>query len=326
MTQRETPWTEKYRPSRLDGITMGKKSFHKISTIIENKDMPHIIIVGVPGTGKTTTIKCIGSSLLGKYSDEYVMELNASDDRGIKVVQEKMTQFCKKKIEINVNDKDKYSNHKIILLDEADGITLKAQRLINNLIEKYGDTTRFAFTCNDSSKIIEGIQSRCITFYYKRLDKEQIEQKLKKICEREQVKYDDEGIESLLFVSQGDLRAAINNLQIVHSSYGMVNADNIYRLFDKPHPSIIENLFLMCSKGDYVQAFKMLHELTELGYSNSDISLSMVETLKNIPRTVLTESTKIKYLTEVGRTALNISKGIDTYLQLTGCIAKLCML
>jgi len=192
-------------------------------------------------------------------------------------------------------------------------------------MEKYNNTTRFAFTCNDSSKIVEGIQSRCIIFKYKRLAGEQIEKKIKYICEQEKVKYDDSGIESLLSISQGDLRAAINNLQIVHSSYGLVNMENMYKLFDKPHPAVIENLFLMCNKKKYKEAFTILHELKQSGYSNSDISLSMIDTLKNISKNILNEHTKIKYITEVGRAALNISRGIDTFLQLTGCIAKLCM-
>lgn len=325
MNHKEIPWTEKYRPNILQNITMGNTSYQKISGMIETKDMPNIIIAGVPGTGKTTTIKCIGSGLLGKYSKEYLMELNASDDRGIKIVQEKMAHFCKKKIEYNENDVGKYANHKIILLDEADGITIKAQRLINNLMEKHNNT-RFAFTCNDSSKIIEGIQSRCIIFKYKRLSDEQITKKLHHICEQEKVVYDDSGIKSLLFISQGDLRAAINNLQIVHSTYGVVNTENIYNLFDKPHPGVIENLFLMCYNKEHRKAFMILHELKQQGYSNSDISLSMIDILKNIPKRKLNEDTKIKYIMEVGRAALNISRGIDTYLQLTGCIAKLCSL
>ena len=109
--------------------------------------MPNIIITGIPGIGKTTTILCIAKNLIRKYFEEGVLELNASDVRGVKTVQETIEYFCKKKLQIDEN----FANHKIVLLDEADNMTKKAQQSINNLMEQYQDTTRFAFTCNNSS-------------------------------------------------------------------------------------------------------------------------------------------------------------------------------
>jgi replication factor C subunit 2/4 len=324
MNNREIPWTDKYRSKTISDIPMSDVSMSKIKDIVKNMDMPNLIITGSSGTCKTTTILCIADMLLGEYKNEYVMELNASDDRGIKIVQDKMTYFCKKKIEFISGDTEKYAKHKIILLDEADGITVKAQRLIKNLMEQYSNT-RFAFTCNDSSKIIEGIQSRCVIFSYNRFEKKQMITKLKHICEIENVKYDDEGFESLLTISQGDLRAAINNLQIVHFSYGYLNSKNLYNLLDKPHPIVLENLFVLCNKKKYKEVFTILYELKQNGYSNSDISLCMIETLKNMSNSVLGEDIRIKYIKEIGICTLNISRGITTFLQLSGCIAKLCI-
>ena len=154
------PWVEKYRPTNIENLVLETPIYNKIKKIIDDKNMPNIIITGLPGIGKTTTILCIAKILLGKYFEQGVLELNASDDRGIKAVQDSIIYFCKKKLEME----EDYAQHKIVLLDEADNMTTKAQQLVNNLMEKYHSTTRFAFTCNNSSDIIEAIQSRCIIF------------------------------------------------------------------------------------------------------------------------------------------------------------------
>ena len=164
--EKTIPWIEKYRPKTLDDLIVDEITLTKLRSIIERSDMPNIIITGMPGIGKTTTILCLAHSLLGKYYKDAVLELNASDDRGIKTVQNTINSFCKKKMQIAKNVR----KHKIILLDEADNMTEKAQKLIGNLMEKYGETTRFAFTCNTSNDINETIQTKCIILRYKRIN------------------------------------------------------------------------------------------------------------------------------------------------------------
>ena len=188
-----TPWIEKYRPTKVEDLVLDNGTLNKIRKIVLDKTMPNIIITGVPGIGKTTTILCIAKNLLGKYFKEGVLELNASDERGVKTVQESIEYFCKKKLDID----DEFSKHKIILLDEADNMTRKAQQAINNLMEQYHETTRFAFTCNNSSEIIEAIQSRCIIFRYCRLNHEQITNRLKTICALEKVEYTEDGLRKI---------------------------------------------------------------------------------------------------------------------------------
>ena len=187
---RDIPWIEKYRPKHIDDLLLEENTLVKIKKFIKDKDMPNLIIPGTPGIGKTTTIKCIARELYGPNIEEAVLELNASDDRGIKTVIDIITNFCTKKMDLNDNLKEKkYAEHKIIFLDEADNMTETAQLLINNLMDKYHETTRFAFTCNTSSDILEGIQSRCIIMRFFRLRKDFIEERLKYICEKENVKY-----------------------------------------------------------------------------------------------------------------------------------------
>ena len=315
-----TPWIEKYRPTKVDDLVLDSGTHNKIKKFIQDKIMPNIIITGVPGIGKTTTILCIAKNLLGKFFKEGVLELNASDERGVKIVQESIEYFCKKKMDID----DEFSKHKLILLDEADNMTKKAQQAINNLMEQYHGTTRFAFTCNNSSEIIEAIQSRCIIFRYCRLSNEQIINRLKIICQLEHVQYTEEGLQAIATTAQGDLRQAINNLQLTFNGYITVIPDNVYRLCDKPHPLIIQSIFISCSKKDIKVALGYLIDLGNKGYSSSDISLSMLNTLKNINPNIIDEHTKIKYMEEISKACLVISKGMNTPLQLTGCIAALC--
>ncbi|ARF10038.1 replication factor C small subunit [Indivirus ILV1] len=313
------PWIEKYRPIDIDELVLDNGTLSKIKKIIEDKNMPNIIITGSPGIGKTTTILCIAKKLLGKYYRQGVLELNASDDRGVKTVQESIEYFCKKKLETS----DKYAKHKIVLLDEADNMTKKAQQSINNLMQEYNNT-RFAFTCNNSSQIIEAIQSRCIIFRYCRLSNDQLKLRLEHICKMENIPYSEEGLNIIITTSQGDLRQAINNLQLTFNGYINITPDNVYKLCDKPHPLVIQNIFEACHKKDFKVALNHLNSLYKKGYSSSDIAFTMMYTLKTINNKIIDEKTKISFLEEIGKTSLIISQGMNTPLQLSGTIAFLC--
>ena len=326
------PWIEKYRPRTIDDLILDKKMLNKIKKIIDEKDMPNIIITGVPGIGKTTTIKCIARGLYGKYVHDAVLELNASDDRGIKV-QDTIMNFCKKKLNLNedtteggTKTKDKptnlYSDHKLIILDEADNMTAKAQPQINLLMEKYHKTTRFAFTCNSSEDILESIQSRCIILKYMRLTQDQITGRLLQICDIEQVTYETPAIESLAFIAQGDIRAAINNLQKVFIGKGEITNEAVYEICEMPQPVIIKKIFAECKQKNFVGAVEGILNLKNSGFSESDISLSMINVLK-MRDVELDEPTKINFLMAISNTAYVITKGLDNSLQLVACIANM---
>lgn len=322
-----TPWIEKYRPNRVEELVLNNDILTRIKNIIDNKNMPNIILTGIPGIGKTSTILCIAKNILGRYFADGVLELNASDERGVKTVHETIEYFCKKKLRFADNgDKSKYAHHKIVILDEADNMTKKALQSINNLMEIHKDSTRFAFTCNSSSDIIEAIQSRCIIIRYERLTNQQIATRLMQICEKEQAEYDKDGINSIVITSQGDLRQAINNLQLIHNGYIKVTLENVYKLCDNPPPLILKKILLACKTKNIKEALKYLNELRSKGYSSSDIALSMINLLKNMEKDeVITEKDKIKFMEEFGKTSVIISKGIDSQTQLTGAVAVLCI-
>lgn len=318
----QIPWIEKYRPKKTDELILNETIQKKITKIINDKDMPNIIITGIPGIGKTTTIKCIVSKLYGHHVKDAVLELNASDDRGIRTVQDTITNFCKKKLDLNDEEEKRYADHKIIILDEADNMTQKAQITISSLMEKHHMTTRFAFTCNSSSDIIESIQSRCNIIRYMRLSNDQIISRLKFICDKENVPYEDEALETIALFSQGDIRSAINNLQMVYNCYREIIVDYIYIICDKPQPIIINKIFDSCVQKNYKQAVSTFIDLKNQGFMESDIILNMIYMIRN-NKTNLNEKTKNLFLDIICHSAYIISKGFDSPLQITSCLANL---
>jgi replication factor C subunit 2/4 len=310
------PWVEKYRPQMIDDIIVNNYIRMKINIIIQEKSMPNLIITGSPGTGKTSTVLCIARKLLSDHYDEAVLELNASDDRGLNMINNNIMHFCKKKMD-NVN-------HKIIILDEADSITSKAQNLLNNIIETYVKNTRFAFICNDSSKITESIQSRCMILRFPRLDNISIKQRVEYICQKEKIKFDDEGLEAINFASNGDIRQAINNLESVYNTYEEINKENVFKICDKPKPVVIKGIFDSCSNNDIKTAIHSMIQLKGLGYSANDILLTMINMLKDNYEIDIEDEKDIKFMKDISSTYIKVNDGTDTLLQLTGCLSKMC--
>lgn len=318
---RQLPWIEKYRPKNIEDVILDENTLCKIRRIIQEKNMPNIIITGVPGIGKTTTIKCIARGLYGKYADHAVLELNASDDRGIKTVEESITNFCKKSLR---SDLEGGASHKMIILDEADNITSKAQHSINKKMQEYNSTTRFAFTCNRSTDIIEAIQSRCIILRYLRLPVAKIIEKLSDICAKERVSHTEDALNEIAIISQGDMRGAINVLQMVYNGLSEVTVDNVYRVCDKPQPMLLQQILTLCKEKNVPKTFEVLGGLKAKGYSDSDIVLGMINVLKLLKgNKILTEQDKNFMMRKVCKTAYIISKGINTDLQLYSCVCEI---
>jgi len=313
-------WSEKYRPKTIDDLVIDSIISTKLHNMLKDYTIPNIIISGVPGVGKTSTIRCIANHLYGKYKKDAVFEFTVSEDRGIKVVQDTITRFCKKKM--SIGKKSNYAKHKLIIIDDADNITPKAQQLIDMLIEQYHETTRFAFSCNNSYNIIEAIQSRCTILRYQRLSTEKIIERLTNIADNEGVKYTKKAIESIAFMAQGDMRSAINNLQLAHSSFGKLDEKKIVKLCDEPQPVQIETIINHCRESDIYTVVVKLKDLLEMGYSPSDVALGTLNVLKYMSKKD-NDPILIKYMREISQTCMVISKGVVTDLQLTGCFMQM---
>lgn len=317
----EQLWTEKYRPQKFDELLVDDDVLNIMKGIIQRKIMPNIIISGSPGTGKTTTIHCLARTLFGGDCDDYIFEINASDDRGIKT-NEMIETFCDKKISKIQNG----CRHKIIILDEADNMTLKCQQLIKKIMGRYIDSVRFAFTCNTSSAIIEGIQSNCVILRYNRLSNQQVFSKLIEIADKEDIKYAKNAIDKLSQYSRGDLRKAINFLQILSNSGQKITIDNIAKIYCVPEHTIMESLFKLCCQHDYLNARMEVITLFDIGYTNSDILFAMFNTLSNTKKIEqkIEQKKVIEYLNIIGEHLFISSKGVNSKLQIMACIFKLC--
>lgn len=260
--------------------------------------------------------------LLGNSYKEGVLELNASDARGIDVVRNRIKSFAMNKVTLPPG------RHKIIILDEADSMTTSAQQALRRTMEVYSNTTRFCLACNISTKLIEAIQSRAAILRYSKLTHEQILANLLKVCEAEQVAYTDDGLEAILFTAEGDMRHALNNLQAAHSlttggggGSAMVDQKMVFQVCDQPHPTVVREIVDSCQKGDLHSAIESLNKLHGSGYAASDIIGTIFKVTK--AHDTLPEGQKLEYLREIGFTHMRISSGVNTLLQLLGLISRL---
>jgi replication factor C subunit 2/4 len=308
------PWVEKYRPQNLDDIVGNDEAVSRLRIIAQEGNMPHLILSGPPGTGKTTSVLCLARGMLGDAYKDAVLELNASDDRGINVVRQKVKTFAQKKVTLPPGV------HKIVILDEADAMTTEAQQALRRIMEIYASSTRFALACNTSSKVIEPIQSRCAVLRYSRLSDRDILKRLMEVVEKENVEYTHDGLQALMQVADGDLRNALNVLQSCSSGLGVVTGENVYKVADQPHPQIVANMLGHCRTGDLCQALDILHALLHKGYSAIDVVQTFFRVVKNGD---YPEPMKLGCIREIGITHMRVVEGVDSDLQLDALLARL---
>lgn len=311
-------WINKYDPRCISNLILTDVIKNKINNIVKTKNLQNLIMVGTSGIGKTTTVNNLVKAVLGKNYPKAVFELNSYDEKGVKTIHEKLEYFCKRKINTNNIDISK-----IIVLDEADNMTKKTQQTIGYLMEKYSKV-KFVFTCNNLTGIIESIQSRCVIFNYIRITNNEVKKKLLTIIEKENLKYNLDGVDAIIDIANGDLRKAINILQLIYISFEYISSENVYNLCDKPHPKVIGGIINYCINKNIKDALLVLNELYGDGYSSLDIALGMINYLRN--STVVSDKIKVIYLGEVCRSYIIINKGLNTKLQLNGCLAQLCLL
>lgn len=313
----ELPWIEKYRPRTLSKVVGNTETIQRLKVIARNGNMPNLIIAGPPGIGKTTSITCLARDMLGsKHYKEGVLELNASDDRGIDVVRNKIKMFAQKKVTLPAG------RHKIIILDEADSMTASAQQALRRTMELFSSTTRFALACNISSKIIEPIQSRCAILRFSKLNDKMILSRMLAVMRQEKITgYTRKGLDALVFTAQGDMRHALNNLQSTVAGFGQVTQENVFKVVDQPHPVVIRGMLDASAKGDIIAALRKLETLWSKGYSAIDIigTLFRVAKTADVPPKLL-----LTFMKEIGFAHMRIASGLNTKLQITGLLSRMC--
>ena len=260
-------WSEKYRPKKLSEVVDQKEIIKGISNLIKSPDIPHMLFAGPAGVGKTTTALCIAMELLGEEWRKNTLELNASDERGIKMVRERVKEFA---VSIKLAGDKEFGKPKIIILDEADEMTSEAQTALRRIIEDSARTTRFVIICNYLSQIIEPIQSRCVVFRFTRLPKEDVIDHLKMICEQQKVKYEEKALAQIYEATGGDLRHSINIMQAA-AGMGSVSVASVTAAIGLSGRSRVGEVLRLAMSGRFNDSRAKLLELTQVyGMSEGD--------------------------------------------------------
>jgi len=312
------PLVDKYKPNNINELLLSDLTSFKINKILQEEIFPNLIITGTTGIGKTSLINILSKILLNKHP-ESVISLNPVDNRGLEIINTTILYFCKKKL----IDKDSNIIPKFVIIDETDNITKKAQNIISKLIEEFSSSTRFIFTCNDSTKIIESIQSRCIIISLQSLPINIITGHLEKICHLEEIKYDETALNMIVSNCKNDIRASINLLDAINNGFEYISCNNISKISFQPNSEKILNIIQECASRNIINSIKLINELKKEGYCGSDILLAMINILKQVS---IDENIRIKYVDIILQSYNKVIDGIDTNLQLYGCIAKMVLL
>lgn len=312
----EIPWVEKYRPNKLDDIIEHDEIIRILKKTIETGELPHLLLYGPPGTGKTSTILAIARELFGPDKiHERVIELNASDDRGIGIVRNKIISFAKTSLGSS-DPKYPCPNFKIVILDEADSMTPEAQNALRKVMEKMSKITRFCFICNYINQIIEPIASRCFKLKFKPIKSIAIYKKIKYISELENLNVRDDCLHALIEISEGDARRTIMNLQNLKYliKYNPnITAHEIIQMNGSVDIVQFNNLFNICLKGNNNQIMNLTKQLCREGFVMKSILKYLMESIINND---IEDKIKAKLLHELCNTDKKLSEGCDEYIQL----------
>ncbi|MCH6586566.1 MAG: replication factor C small subunit [Thaumarchaeota archaeon] len=308
-------WVEKYRPTKLSEIVNQTEIIGSLEALIKDPtDMPHLLFSGSAGVGKTTTALCLSRQILREYTTVCTLELNASDERGIEMVREKVKKFSRYAGMVDVP-------FKIIILDEADEMTSAAQTALRRIIEDTAKICRFILIANNVSKIIEPIQSRCATFKFTSIPEEKVIARLEEIAKKEKVKVDKKGLKAIYEYSEGDLRHAINLMQAT-ASLGGITEDNVKSSAGLTKTSDVDEVLKIALSGKVAEAREKMIELIKVyGMSESDF-------LKYLNSAVF--KSKHKKLSDIlqviAKYDYRILVGANSEIQLSAMLAELAKL
>ena len=306
-------WTEKYRPSKFNELIGQDEIVKRVSSLVNSMNIPHLLLAGPAGTGKSTLALIIVKEMYGDKWRENYLELNASDERGINVVREKVKGFARTK---SLGDVP----FKIIFLDEADALTPEAQQALRRTMENYSSTCRFIMSCNYSSKVIDPIQSRCVLFRFKLLEKKDIEKVIRRIAENEKLEIPQETINVIYEGSEGDCRRSINLLQSTASISPNISPDLVSTVLSNTKPKDIKVVLDYALSGDFQNAKdRLLDIMLKESISGQDVIKSIQKEVWNLP---IEPQLKVKLTELTGEIEFRIVEGSDPFVQLQALLAS----
>ncbi|GAU87590.1 hypothetical protein RvY_00415 [Ramazzottius varieornatus] len=307
------PWVERYRPTSMNELISHDNILATLQRFLVEDRLPHLLFYGPPGTGKTSTILSIVKQLYTpKEIPSLVLELNASDDRGIDIVRNEIVNF--------VSARNVFSNKiKLVILDEADAMTKDAQNALRRVIEKYTNYCRFCLVCNYLSKIIPAIQSRCTRFRFAPLTIEQMRPRLEEVLGQERAEWDESGMDAALILAKGDMRKALNLLQCTLMAYNKISGDAVFSCAGHPLRSEIEKAVVAMMNLPLSEAVAEVDELrTMKSYAAQDVLQDIHSYLADLD---LPAEVRILLLEKMADIEYRLSSGCSEKIQLSSLVA-----
>ncbi|XP_055608540.1 replication factor C subunit 4 [Uranotaenia lowii] len=317
------PWVEKYRPKSVDDVVEQGEVVAVLRECLSTSDLPNLLLYGPPGTGKTSTILAAARQLFGDMFKERILELNASDDRGIAVIRNKVKTFAQLSASGTRTDGKPCPPFKIVILDEADAMTHAAQAALRRTMEKETKTTRFCLVCNYVSRIIEPITSRCTKFRFKPLGQDKIIERLRLICDQEKVDVEEEVYRDIVDISGGDLRKAITTLQSCHRLKGKnskIEHSDILEMSGVVPNNYLEEFITVCKSSNYSKLEDYVRNLTHDAYSVGQLFEQLTDFI--ITHDGLSDKQKSIICDKIGECCFRLQCGGSEYIQIMdlGCV------
>ena len=306
-------WIEKYRPQTLADVHGQEDIVSRLQSYVEQDDLPHLLFAGPAGVGKTTCATAVARETYGDDWRGNFLELNASDERGIDVVRDRIKNFARSSFG--------GFDYRIIFLDEADSLTDDAQSALRRTMEQFSDNTRFILSCNYSSQIIDPIQSRCAVFRFSPLSDDAVAAQTRTIAEAEGIELTDDGLDALVYAAGGDMRRAINSLQAAATTGDVVDDDAVYAITSTARPEEIESMVTEAIDGDFASARGTLETLlVDAGMAGGDV-------IDQIHRSVwefdLDDRDAVRLMERIGEADYRIAEGANEQVQLEALLASL---